>query len=79
MTRRDLGWRGAGLLLTGLACAAAVRSDTAAAALLLPLALLGLPLIFHGKHVGQAIRAGRHGHPRTAQAIHAARRRGRGG
>ena len=42
-----------------------------------PLALLGLPLMIHGKRVGQMVRAERRGHRHTIDVVHAARMRRR--
>ncbi len=64
------------MLLTGGASALCVKLDgSALAVMLLPPALLGLPLMVHGRRVGQAIRAQWRGHADTAMAIHAARLR----
>jgi hypothetical protein len=79
MTPRDLRWRAAGVALLGSACAfGAALGGSSATLVLLPVALLGLPLMVHGKRVGQALRAERHGHGRTAGVVHAAHIRCRG-
>lgn len=76
MTRRDLRWKATGLVLFGLSCAMAAALDGSALALaFLPLALLALPLLVHGKRVGQMVRAGWRGHGRTVDLLHAARLR----
>lgn len=76
MTRRDLRWKAAGLALFALSCAMAAALDGSALALaFLPLALLALPLLVHGKRVGQMVRAGWRGHGRTVDMLHAARLR----
>lgn len=76
MTRRDLRWKAAGLALFGLSCVMAAALDGSALALaFLPLALLALPLLVHGKRVGQMVRAGWRGHGRTVDLLHAARLR----
>lgn len=78
MTRRDLRWKAAGLVLLTLSCAMAPALDGSLLALaFLPLALLALPLLLHGKCVGQMVRAGWRGHGRTVDVIHAARLRHR--
>ncbi len=82
MTRRNLQWKSAGLALTVASCAVCVGLDgSPLMVLVFPLALLGLPLMIHGKRVGQIVRAERRGHSRTVSAVHAARvrRRGQGG
>ncbi len=76
MTRRDLRWRATGALLVVAACTVAILGYGASATLLaLPAALVGLPLVLHGKRVAQAIRVHRHGHATTAAIVHAAHRR----
>jgi hypothetical protein len=76
MTCRDLRWKAGGLALTGLACTLCLVLDTSPWQMLLfPLALLGLPLMIHGKRVGQMVRAERRGHAHTADLVHAARLR----
>lgn len=79
MTRRDLAWRLGGVALTAGACTACLLLDRSP--LMVPLfvvALLGLPLMVHGKRVPQVLRAERRGHALTAGAVHAARLRARG-
>lgn len=79
MTRRDHAWRLGGLALTVGACTACLSLDRSP--LMVPLfvvALLGLPLMLHGKRVAQVLRAERRGHALTAGAVHAARLRARG-
>ncbi|MGU3389784.1 hypothetical protein [Sphingomonas sp. M1A8_2b] len=76
MTRRDTVWRGIGVVLTVGACTvAAALNESALAMLLFPIALLGLTLAINGKRVVVALRAERHGHCHTAEAIHAVRLR----
>ncbi|KQM98858.1 MULTISPECIES: hypothetical protein [unclassified Sphingomonas] len=76
MSRRNLRWRAAGVVLLAIAGTVAVVGYGATATLVaLPAALLGLPLALHGKRVAQAIRACRHGHATTAAIVHAAHRR----
>jgi hypothetical protein len=78
MTRRDRWWRAGGAVLTGGSTALCVTLDGSVLAVaLLPPALLGVPLMVHGRRVGQAVRAQWRGHRRTALAIHAARLRAR--
>jgi len=74
MTKRDILWRGIGLALCVGTCSVAVAMDGSARAMLVfPFALLGLTLAINGKRVIIALRAERHGHARTAEAIHAVR------
>lgn len=76
MTRRDLRWKAAGLALFALSCAMAAALDGSALTLaFFPVALLALPLLVHGKRVGQMVRAGWRGHGRTVDLLHAARLR----
>ena len=76
MTRRDILWRAIGVVLTVGACSvAAVANGAALAMLVFPIALLGLTLAINGKRVVVALRAERHGHCHTAEAIHAVRLR----
>jgi len=76
MTRRDIAWRTAGLILSVGACGAATAMNGSALAMLVfPIALLGLTLMINGKRVGVVLRAERHGHGHTADAIHAVRLR----
>jgi hypothetical protein len=78
MTRRDLQWKAAGFALLSASCAMSLALDGSLLMIaFFPLALLGLPLMIHGKRVGQLLRAERHGHCRTADAVHAARVRAR--
>ena len=78
MTRRDLRWKGAGLALLALSCAMAAALDGSPLTLaFFPLALLALPLLVHGKRVGQLLRAGWRGHGRTVEVLHTARLRQR--
>lgn len=78
MTRRDLQWRAGGGALTAASCAICAGCDGSPLTILLfSLALLGLPLMIHGKRVGQMFRAERHGHHHTVDAVHAARLRRR--
>ncbi|MDR6125990.1 hypothetical protein QE361_003516 [Sphingomonas sp. SORGH_AS802] len=78
MTGRDLQWRAGGFALLASSCAMALMFDGSPAIIIFfPLALLGLPLMIHGKRVGQLIRAERRGHRETAHAVHAARVRRR--
>nr|WP_246617250.1 hypothetical protein [Sphingomonas yunnanensis] len=67
------------MVLTTGACTACLLLDRSP--LMMPLfvvALLGLPLMIHGKRVAQVLRAERRGHALTAGALHAARLRARG-
>ena len=74
MTRRDMLWRGIGLVLAVGACGvAAAMNGSAMAMLVFPIALLGLTLMINGKRVVVVLRAERHGHGHTAEAIHAVR------
>ena len=76
MTRRDKLWRGIGLILAAGACGvAATMNGSAQAMLVFPIALLGPTLMINGKRVAVVLRAERHGHGHTAQAIHAVRLR----
>ncbi|MGW8280492.1 hypothetical protein ACWGK7_13460 [Sphingomonas aurantiaca] len=76
MTRRDILWRGIGVVLAVTACGvAAAMNGSALATLVFPIALLGLTLIINGKRVMVVLRAERHGHGHTAEAIHAVRLR----
>jgi hypothetical protein len=76
MIRRDMPWRGIGLVLAaGASGAAAAMNGSAQAMLVFPIALLGLTLMINGKRVAVVLRAERHGHGHTAQAIHAVRLR----
>lgn len=76
MTRRDILWRAVGVVLTVGACSvAATTTGSALAILAFPVALLGLTLAINGKRVVVALRAERHGHCHTAEAIHAVRLR----
>jgi hypothetical protein len=79
MTRRDLRWKAGGLALTATACALCGAADASPLMIVVfPLALLGLPLMIHGKRVGQMVRAERRGHRHTIDVVHAARMRRRG-
>jgi hypothetical protein len=79
MTRRDLAWKVGGFGLTAVSTALCLALEAPAATIILfPLALLGLPLMIHGKRVGQVFRAEYRGHQNTAGAVHAARVRQRG-
>ena len=76
MTRRDILWRGIGVVLAVGACGvAAAMNGSAMAMLVFPIALLGLTLMINGKRVVVVLRAERHGHGHTAEAIHAVRLR----
>jgi hypothetical protein len=78
MTRRDLRWKAGGLALTATACALCGAADGSPLMIVVfPLALLGLPLMIHGKRVGQMVRAERRGHRHTIDVVHAARMRRR--
>lgn len=78
MTRRDLQWKAGGFALFASSCAMCLAFDgSAAMVVFFPLALLGLPLMIHGKRVGQLLRAERHGHSHTVEVVHAARVRHR--
>ncbi|NJC33995.1 hypothetical protein GGR88_001469 [Sphingomonas jejuensis] len=79
MSRRDMQWRAAGAALLVASCGMGFLLD--GSVLLLPvlaLALCALPLIVHGKRVGQMLRAERRGHSHTTGVVHAARVRRRG-
>ena len=79
MTRRDLQWKAGGFALLASSCAMCLALDGSPAMIVFfPLALLGLPLMIHGKRVGQLLRAERRGHSHTANVVHAARVRRRG-
>ena len=74
MTRRELRWKLVGVALTAGCCALLLALDHSPLMIaLFPLAFAGLPLMIHGKRVGQAIRAERRGHYNTAEVLHAAR------
>jgi len=76
MTRRDLQWRLGGIALTGGSCVLCLALDSSPLTIaFFLLALLGMPLMIHGKRVGQLFRAERRGHCNTANAIHTARAR----
>lgn len=77
MTRRDLGWRAAGLILTTGACAAGVldRDGSPLTLLYFLTALLGIVLMLNGKRVAVAWKAERRGHGDMAGAIQARRLR----
>ncbi|EZP50770.1 MULTISPECIES: hypothetical protein [Sphingomonas] len=78
MTRRDLRWKLVGVALTAAGCALLLVLDRSPLMIaVFPLAFAGLPLMIHGKRVGQAIRAERRGHYNTAEVLHAARLRRR--
>lgn len=79
MTRRDLQWRACGFGLMAFSCAICLAMDGSPLMIVVfPLALLALPLMIHGKRVGQMLRAERNGHCHTAEVVHAARVRQRG-
>ena len=79
MTRRDLRWKAGGFAVTATACALCGAVDGSPLMIVFfPLALLGLPLMIHGKRVGQMVRAERRGHRHTIDVVHAARMRRRG-
>lgn len=76
MTKRDIAWRTVGLLMSIGACiVATAMNGSALAVLVFPIALLGLTLTINGKRVAVALRAERHGHGHTAEAIHVVRLR----
>ncbi|HIV77001.1 hypothetical protein [Sphingomonas yabuuchiae] len=80
MSGRDMAWRSLGGLMTLGAVAATLTgpSESLLALFWFFVALGGVVLMLNGKHLVQAVRAERRGHPYTAEAIHAARiRRGR--
>lgn len=78
MTRRDLQWKAGGFALLSLSCGMCIAvGHSPLMILFFPLALLGLPLMIHGKRVGQLLRAERRGHSRTAVVVHDAHLRGR--
>ena len=79
MTRRDLQWKVGGFALTTASCVMCLAVDSSPLTIVFFLsALLGLPLMIHGKRVMQVFRAERHGHCHTADVVHAARIRRRG-
>lgn len=76
MTRRDILWRGIGVVLAVGACGVATAMNKSALAILVfPIALVGLTLMINGKRVVVLLRAERHGHAHTAEAIHVMRLR----
>lgn len=76
MTRRDILWRGVGVAISVGACSVALVTDGSPLAILvLPIALIGLTLIIHGKRVATTLRAEHRGHCCTAAVIHAERLR----
>lgn len=78
MTRRDLQWKVVGFVLTAGSCAMSLALDGSPLMIaFFPIAFVGLPLMIHGKRVGQAFRAERRGHYHTADVLHAARVRRR--
>lgn len=80
MSGRDMAWRSLGGLMTLGAVVATLTgpSESLLALFWFFVALGGVVLMLNGKHLVQALRAERRGHPYTAEAIHAARlRRGR--
>lgn len=78
MTRRDLQWKAVGFVLTAGSCAMSLALDGSPLMIgFFFLAFVGLPLMIHGKRVGQAFRAERRGHYHTADVLHAARLRRR--
>lgn len=79
MTRRDLQWKAGGFALLASSCAMChAFGGSPAMIVFFPLALLGLPLMIHGKRVGQLLRAERRGHSQTVDVVRAARVRRRG-
>jgi hypothetical protein len=78
MTRRDLQWKAVGFVLTTGSCTMSLALDGSPLMIaFFFLAFVGLPLMIHGKRVGQALRAERGGHYHTADVLHAARLRRR--
>lgn len=77
MTKRDLGWRGAGLMLTACACALGVldRDGSPLTLLYFLAAIFGIVLMLNGKRVAVAWKAERRGHGDMAGAIQARRLR----
>lgn len=75
MSGRDMAWRSLGGLMTLGAVAATLTgpSESLLALFWFFVALGGVVLMLNGKHLVQAVRAERRGHPYTAEAIHAAR------
>ena len=75
MSGRDMAWRSLGGLMTLGAVAATLTgpSESLLALFWFFVALGGVVLMPNGKHLVQAVRAERRGHPYTAEAIHAAR------
>ena len=79
MTRRDLRWKLVGVALTAAGCALLLVLDRSPLMIaVFPLAFAGLPLMIHGKRVGQMFRAERRGHSHTVDVVHTARVRRRG-
>jgi len=71
MTRRDLQWKAGGFALTAISCALCAAVDgSPVMVIFFPLAFLGLPLMIHGKRVGQMFRAERRGHSHTVDVDH---------
>jgi hypothetical protein len=78
MNRRDLSWRFAGFVVSAAASYGCVVTNGAPlTAVFFPFVFVGIPLMMHGKRVGQVFRAERAGHSHTAKVVHAARRRRR--
>lgn len=78
MTRRDLGWRGAGVMIFALALAIGGASTPAAGPaglLCMAMALIGVLLIVQGKNLPAALRIERSRHRVLAHAIRQRRRR----
>lgn len=74
MTRRDLGWRAAGAVLSIGGCTASLLDRAGPLTLLYFLmALFGLVLMVNGKRVAVAWKAERSGHCDTASVIRAER------
>lgn len=77
MTRRDRGWRAAGLLLSVGGCVAGLVDHDGSPLTLVYLlvALFGIVLMLNGKRVAIAWKAERRGHGDMAAAIQARRLR----
>lgn len=79
MTRRDLIWRGGGLMLFALACVLGMIKQVDASGSLgllgFALALFGMVMVIQGRHIPAALKIERGRHRDLPLAIHARRRR----
>lgn len=75
MTWRDLGWRTSGALLYAGGCGGALLNEQGSTWVMIEFlgVIVGMVLMLNGKRVAVALRAELRGHPRTADAVHAAR------